>query len=460
MATVQRFRGDVEFYGNTANNLSLVPLTFYAAPSAQGTGDGLSSGNAATLQTILTSKMKAATYVVVKLASGNHVLSSTVTIADQLYLQLEADSYDNQNPPIICTTHSTGANISEDTSGNPSSSQTCAAHGYDEYPFLIQNSHVSLKNVWIHGIRYCLNVVNSFVELHGDTFFKLWAYNVSSTRHDGMAIYASQSQITGENATKFWIYHPRYQSTSDTFVTAVTPLYLTYGTEMTHSGTVTWVASTQINVPISNNMPTSNSSFLNEYLYTSIIVVFKSILNCNNLIIDNVLVAFSLLHQSGVLANLSQIGTGKLHTLFQAYHQAIVNLYLTSNISAENTTGYFGILGVCSTGWVIGGDVTGYGASATAFYVYYASALKSWLNILAENRASNLGFVYGYIASCNSSVVFNSAITTRNSGTDKVVVATMGSTITQIGGTNTCSAPVYTVGSGGRYIQSDGTVRT
>lgn len=449
MATVQRFRGDVEFYGNTANNLSLVPLTFYAAPSAQGTGDGLSAGNAATLQTILTNKVKIATYVVVKLASGNHVLSSTVTIDGQLYLQLEAENYDNQNPPIICTTHSTGAYISEDTSGDPSSSQTCTAHGYDEYPLLIKNSHVSFKNVWFHGTRYCLNIVNSFVELHGDTFFKLWAYNISSTQHDGMAIYAEKSRITGENATKFWMYHPQYQSTSDTFVKAVTPLFLTSGTEMMHTGTVTWVANTQTN--------------LDHKLISCLYVYDSSTASFSDFIIDGVLNAFYTTVNSRLfVSRLIQQGTAKLAVLSRSAQGSDVYIVTGSNISACPTTANLAFIVVSAARFYadVLFPITIYGTAGVLLYCIQASFVKFFAPaVLAEDRASNLGCQTMIYADNMSTCLWVGNATTRNTG-DKFVIAVNGSIVKNASGTITASAPYYTVTYGGRFIEVDGTVRS
>jgi hypothetical protein len=456
MSVAFRLKGDVECYRHALLNMEIQPLTLYAAPTTQGTGDGLSAANAATLETILTTMLQTATYTVVKLASGSHILSSTVTIDKYFYLRLEATAYDSLDPPIICTTHSTGTYISEITTGSPQPSQTCTAHGYDEFPLLIKNSQVVIDNVWFHGTRNCIKCIDSHIELLGETNFKLWAYSLSSTEHDGQAIYAQRTQIVGDDTNiAIDIFHPQYTAITDTITLAVTPIYITDNSSMVKGGEIIWTANTQTNVPRVGSNPIS-------YHQSSINVYYNSKLSIN-LSVDNVVQVFHI-GQSHLKVVLTQIGTGKLFCVINGWRLSEIWISINGELHVDNSSGVnvydavFHING--SSVHVDSGSITMYGLSKTVIFGGYNSSVIYSVDTNAENRNNNLGSDLIAVAYRLSKIALHNTHTTRNSGTDKIVNASEGSDIYTSSTSLTSSSPNYAVSSGGRYIESDGTVHT
>jgi hypothetical protein len=224
---------------------------FFAAPTVQGTGDGLSSANATTLQDIIDNKITKSVVNIIHLSAGLHLLTSGTTIEDGYVIKMDVDGvYSFGTPPIIITPHTTDADISIDETGDPNPSQTCTAHAHDEFPLHLINCTLIIENIHFRGTRRCILAERSrIISLNGsDLVFNTWVHSLSCTSHAGSGLVMYDSVFIGNNDDMLCnIYHPDYTTCGDSIVDWVSPIVCDQNSQFLQRGDVIWNGT---NIPI------------------------------------------------------------------------------------------------------------------------------------------------------------------------------------------------------------------
>lgn len=218
-------------------------LVFYAAPTTQGDGNGLTLGNAATLQTILDTKIVNSVVNKIYLTSGQHVLTNLTQLSKVYFLHMLPEGvYDSGNPPIIITQHTTDAHISTDTTGSPSPSQLCDAHDFDETPLDIIDSTVLFENISIRGTRSWMRNTRSLILSTGDFYADIWVHTIACTAHSCMGIeFVEGGKFYGDNdAMIFNVWHPDYIGCSANLQPYSSPLIIDNNSQFFQNGILEW----------------------------------------------------------------------------------------------------------------------------------------------------------------------------------------------------------------------------
>ena len=162
-------------YSITKQFESIRRLDLYASPD--GTGDGFSSGNPTTLESIRTRYSDRSNYYIrIHLTGGEHVLQYTFNInAARVEIYGDAGAW-SSNPTIICTTSTQSDKVDDTWSGYA----TCAAHTEPAYMSLYINGS------WV-VIRDCIVRSNhppgvwanqgSFLQVSGKFKFQTWSHD-------------------------------------------------------------------------------------------------------------------------------------------------------------------------------------------------------------------------------------------------------------------------------------------
>ena len=186
----------------------LIPQTvMYASPNGTGTGDSFDSP--ISLETLRQRFSGRKVSVLIKLVlGGEYVLNGmwVVTNGARVFIEFDTDNATldwTNNPPIICTQHTTSSYISY----NLSDSRTCAAHDYNESLFSVfGNSYLSIGDVVLRATSHGIGVYsNSYVQLRGKHRVELWAPK-QSVHNVCYALYAMDKgylRIRTDEATSY-----------------------------------------------------------------------------------------------------------------------------------------------------------------------------------------------------------------------------------------------------------------
>jgi hypothetical protein len=415
-------------------------LVFYAKPTSSGTGDGLSSANAATLQDILDNKLVNSVKNKVYLAPGLHVLNSGTTIEDYYIVHfLPEGTYDNLNPPIIITPSTTDADISRDEIGNPSPSQVCTAHDSDEYPLVIKNSMVAIENVRFRGTRHALRLEKSTATISGEVHFDVWVFSISCTAHRGVGLYCVDSKVYGSGQWHINIYHPDYTACSDVLSNYAAPI-VCERSEIYLNGRLEWTG----NIPVAE-LPTENvpkyRATVESSPRTCINARDKSFIRIQNFTYKSCVQLFYAETQSVIdVQYVEAIGTEPVKWIGQAIEYSKILLSnkfddwptdAQKKFKVENTGNVTEnasvIANIKSEIYLEGIEVIGTCACSTFALLDKDSEFYMENSIIsAENRDANLGF-FKILQNYNSRAFLkNSVMTTRNGDSDTAITTISG----------------------------------
>ncbi len=213
--------------------------TFYVAPVALGSGNGLTPETATTLTDLVGNHLNNALINQIKLAPGQHVLPGAIgaELSNYLLIFFEHDDsygpFDKENVnthPVICTEHTVDADISESLVADPNPSQTCQAHSHDEIPLIFHNCGFKFQNVYLRGTRGCLKADEGsvwFTSFQDILNTKTWVYNISCTSHTGYGIWLNDCSVVGlGNDIESSIFHPDYTQCGDEIQEFVSPIVI------------------------------------------------------------------------------------------------------------------------------------------------------------------------------------------------------------------------------------------
>jgi len=225
--------------------------TFYVAPVALGSGNGLTPETATTLTDLVGNHLNNALINQIKLAPGQHVLPGAIgaELSNYLLIFFEHDDsygpFDKENVnthPVICTEHTVDADISESLVADPNPSQTCQAHSHDEIPLIFHNCGFKFQNVYLRGTRGCLKADEGsvwFTSFQDILNTKTWVYNISCTSHTGYGIWLNDCSVVGlGNDIESSIFHPDYTQCGDEIQEFVSPIVISGKTRGIQRGQV------------------------------------------------------------------------------------------------------------------------------------------------------------------------------------------------------------------------------
>jgi len=159
---------------------SIPQTVLYASPNGIGTGE--SSDTPISLETLRQRFSGRKVSVLIKLVvGGEYVLDDTWVVTNGARVFIEFDTSNStldwvNNPPIICTAHTTASYISYNTSDN----QTCAAHNYDETAFSVYQGRLNLQDVVLRSTSYAVTVgVAGVVYFRNHFRIEMWAPKAS-----------------------------------------------------------------------------------------------------------------------------------------------------------------------------------------------------------------------------------------------------------------------------------------
>ena len=131
-------------------------VTIYVSPN--GTGSGESFNDPTTLEAVRQKFDNRHAMLKIMLTSGGeYVLQDTYRVYGLVIISFDNDNATldwANNPPIICTPHTTSSYIAFD----PNGSKTCQAHNYSESPFSVgSESYLRLSDVVVRGTTSCVS---------------------------------------------------------------------------------------------------------------------------------------------------------------------------------------------------------------------------------------------------------------------------------------------------------------
>ena len=158
-------------------------VTIYVAPN--GTGSGESFSDPTNLEAVRQKYDNRHTMLKILMTSGGeYVLQDIYHVYGLVLISFDQDNATldwANNPPIICTPHTTSSYIAFD----PSGSKTCQAHNYSEQALSVGSlGFLYLENVVVRGTLTCLSIGhNSVLLTQKKTRFEVWAVPSTVRNH-------------------------------------------------------------------------------------------------------------------------------------------------------------------------------------------------------------------------------------------------------------------------------------
>ena len=415
---------------------------YYAAPS--GTGDGASVSEPANLADLL-AVLPPGQATQIRLLPGEHVLFPGTALEDNLFLHLVGHDYNPTNPPIICSTNTTGGKVSEETVA----SQTCLAHGYSEWPLEAVRCRLALQDIHIRGTDHALAADTSQIFMLGEVFLKNWVPS-GSRESATLAALGSAINIDLNARVVFMTFHPNYGAIGDPlgFVSSMT---LSGSTLHQDNGGIGWIEDIH-NVRVPNtsawkgamNINRQSKIFIPRYKFRNVSMLAR-ITNRS----EGTMMRVEALSGSAVLFNIAdiiaskfKIGNGSENWPAYLAVEGYGFTILANSDVAIDTRCQFNSIGPGSADFALvrasrliisGADI-----------VTWAVATQGWKNIVVAQSTSQ---VY----------VENSWLATFNSATSTFMVVQSLSKTHGTGNTITVNNE-YALASGGQYVDNSGVV--
>lgn len=397
----------------------------YVAPATMGTGDGLSSINATTLHDVLSNKLVKTATNTIYLKPGEHVVNSL--IVDNCYWVefIPEGVYNPLSPIVICTENTQEGSLCRDTNGDPSESQLCDAHGYDEYPIFFKNSRVKFTNIDLRGTHYGLYCEKTQIISEGHLNIECWVHSIACTKHVGIGIFLKDSVAlcnnTGDGLT-MGMWHPDYISCQADLEDYGSPIVLD-NSIFIELGIFTWINNIGVaEYPVHECVPLGNITTSYE---TAIVLLNHSKLQLNQLSFFNVRQLFYLSEDSTIIINhlTQEVTSEPLQWLGQAASNVIITAKTgiwPAPITISNNSNVPSLLGKKNARFVLDGSkFEGHDASNDFISLEEGSTLICcYSTISAADRGNNSGFAKILTNENSTAVLFDNAITTRNTGSD------------------------------------------
>jgi len=422
--------------------------TIYVSPGASGSGE--TQQDPCSLQCAIDNKLTSFVNEV-RLTGGEHVLADGTKI-DTRNVIFRADAYNPANPPIICTEHTTTAYVSDTPAG-------CISHNYVETPLALSGCQVRFENIWIKGTSRCLVLQNNTtVVAAGD--FKLSLFIPNSTREGRFMIVNNSKFIAekgGNSNLHFRHYHPCY-------TTVGAPLGQIGSIEV-RGGSFSVVADVGSFLIEANGRPDWYGTTLTDGFHGE-----NASIHIGKLSVKNLQTAMYLSENSaGYLgymdmepdsAPLQKLSFCQGSRLWIGEDGVWTSDARIVRVECEQATGL--VQSASGSATTLKNIILRAGGQSHTFAFNSAASQMAvrGCQVLAEDRAANLGFERMFVNQMSANVsIDTSAFTARNSGADLFCLTSDGGISTNLYGTNTITATTeYTVLTGGKYIDNAGVV--